>query len=165
MADLCIQRAVRGSSSQISIPDALVAIGLNSPPTPSGAVGLRSNMSCVGGPPCRYKRTTLFARLGRTVRSAEFSRAKRAGVLKKPPSSESAPAWSASRRVGPLQPRRALPSNVIALIALDLLFERNARSSRLQSRGTIQIEFRGILLEAGRRKRNALSSSNQRLPR
>ena len=52
-AVLCIHRAVSGSSSQTSTPGALVAIGLNSLRMPSGASGFRSNMSCVGGPPCR----------------------------------------------------------------------------------------------------------------
>jgi hypothetical protein len=53
MTEWCIQRAIFGKCSQRLMPGALVAMGLNSPRIPTGASGLRSNMSCVAGPPCK----------------------------------------------------------------------------------------------------------------
>ena len=53
--------------------DALEGAGLNSPPTPPGAWGFMSNMSCVGAPPCKYSSTTLLARAGRRYWLCELS--------------------------------------------------------------------------------------------
>ncbi len=45
MANLSIIVAIRGKSSQISIPDTFVLIGRNSPRISTGASGFISNMS------------------------------------------------------------------------------------------------------------------------
>ena len=62
-ANLSIIAASRGSSSQISMPGTLVAIGLNSPRISAGASGLRSNMSWCGGPPGRKTMMTALCEL------------------------------------------------------------------------------------------------------
>ena len=51
MAYLSAILANNGNCSLISIPGTLVFIGLNSPRRSAGASGLRSNVSCWGGPP------------------------------------------------------------------------------------------------------------------
>src|SRR5262245_50193047 len=94
------------------MPMTLLAMGLNSPRMPSGALGLRSHMSCVPAPPSRYSAMTLFAlALRRGCRRASSAR-NRCGSEKAPPSADSAPALSVSRRVMPSQQRRGLPSMV-----------------------------------------------------
>ena len=52
-ATLSISPAIRGRCSQMWTPGSLVAMGLYSPRMPSGASGLRSNVSWCGGPPVR----------------------------------------------------------------------------------------------------------------
>ena len=50
-----------GSSSENSMPGAVVGIDLNSPRMPSGALGLLSHRSMVAGPPGSHTRITLLA--------------------------------------------------------------------------------------------------------
>ena len=53
IAYLSASRASRGSFSQISRPGTFVRMGLNSPRNSAAASGLRSKVSCCGGPPQR----------------------------------------------------------------------------------------------------------------
>src|SRR5438105_2786495 len=61
MASLSAWRARRGSSSEIWMPETLVAIGLNSPRTVSGAWGFMSQRSMWLGAPQLKMRMTAFA--------------------------------------------------------------------------------------------------------
>src|SRR5437868_12576601 len=61
MVALSITAAIFGRCSLISTPLALVAMGLNSPLMPSGALGLRSHMSMVAGPPPSHTWMTALA--------------------------------------------------------------------------------------------------------
>src|SRR4029079_13901264 len=55
IAYLSARRASRGNFSQMSMPGTLVLMDLNSPRTSYSAPGLRSDVSCCGGPPHRNR--------------------------------------------------------------------------------------------------------------
>ena len=61
MVALSMTWAIFGRCSLICTPAALVLMGLNSPRMPSGALGLRSHMSMVAGPPASQTMMTELA--------------------------------------------------------------------------------------------------------
>ena len=131
-AEWCILRAVSGSSSQTSMPEALVAIGLNSPPTPSGRVGLHVEHVLRRRPALQVEQhDALGPRRAQILASRAFQRQQRLGIEQ-----------PAQQRQGPdlerLAPRRApsrlavrLPETVISLMRCGCLAENRAGEARL----------------------------------
>src|SRR5206468_5668005 len=100
-------RACRGRCSPIWMPGTLVAIGLNSPRTSTGALGLRSYMSMWLGPPASHSRMT--DRRGVPFSRAWARRHSRPGSVS-PPSAR-LPTFRKVRRLTPSQVRGPRPMN------------------------------------------------------